>query len=102
MKLEVGLENPQVYRRRKKRTLSTVHIHHFLSFSCHIYLFVVMALSAFSCVSLLVFHFNARRNFSVTVRRDLMRAKYLSLASTSVQRESGVLVFSSISSAAVM
>ena len=47
-------------------------------------------------------YFNARRNFSATVRRDLMREKYLSLASTSVQGESGVLVFSSISSAAVM
>jgi hypothetical protein len=51
---------------------------------------------------LLFFHFNACRNFSATVRRDLMRAKYLSLASTSVQGESGVLVFKSISSAAVM
>ena len=47
-------------------------------------------------------YFNARRNFSATVRRDLMREKYLSLASTSVQGESGVLVFNSISSAAVM
>src|SRR5215212_3718006 len=48
------------------------------------------------------FYFNSRRNFSATVRRDLIRAKYLSLASTSVQGESGVLVFNSISSAAVM
>ena len=48
------------------------------------------------------FHFSSCRNFSATVRRDLMRAKYLSLASTSVQGESGVLVFNSISSAAVM
>jgi len=47
-------------------------------------------------------HFNACRNFSATVRRDLMRAKYLSLASTRVQGEAGVLVFISISSAAVM
>ena len=45
---------------------------------------------------------SACRNFSVTVRRDLRRAKYLSLASTSVQGESGVLVFNSISSEAVM
>ena len=48
------------------------------------------------------FPFNSRRNFSATVRRDLIRAKYLSLASTSVQGESGVLVFNNISSAAVM
>src|SRR5262245_42551714 len=50
----------------------------------------------------IVFLFNARRNFSATMRSDLRRAKYLLLASTNVQGAAGVLVFNSISSAAIM
>jgi len=58
--------------------------------------------ACFKPVPSILFYFNSCRNFSATVRRDLMREKYLSLASTNVQGESGVLVLSSISSAAVM